>query len=88
MRPTLRGGKLSFAAIRAMDELYAALDGTDNRPLTISPAILIQFFKVGPFTYAGLIDFWSIFAIFFWLDGDDDDGDGPGGRLAWRSKRP
>jgi hypothetical protein len=36
--------------------------------LTISPAILIQFFKTGPFTYAGLIDFWFIFAVFFgWM---------------------
>jgi hypothetical protein len=36
--------------------------------LTISPASLIQFFKTGPFTYAGLIDFWFIFAIFFgWM---------------------
>ncbi|HMP54986.1 MAG TPA: hypothetical protein PKD92_00230 [Novosphingobium sp.] len=35
---------------------------------TISPAILIQFFKTGPFTYAGLIDFWFIFAVFFgWM---------------------
>jgi hypothetical protein len=36
--------------------------------LTISPASLIQFFKTGLFTYAGLIDFWFIFAIFFgWM---------------------
>jgi hypothetical protein len=36
--------------------------------LTISPASLIQFFETGPFTDAGLIDFWFIFAIFFgWM---------------------
>ncbi|MFW2828709.1 hypothetical protein [Sphingomonas sp. ID0503] len=36
--------------------------------LTISPAALIEFFKTGPFTYAGLIDFWFIFAVFFgWM---------------------
>ncbi|MFA7597046.1 MAG: hypothetical protein WCY92_11890 [Novosphingobium sp.] len=36
--------------------------------LTISPALLIEFFKTGPFTYAGAIDFWMIFAVFFgWM---------------------
>lgn len=36
--------------------------------MTISPAVLILFFKTGPFTYAGLIDFWFIFAVFFgWM---------------------
>jgi hypothetical protein len=36
--------------------------------LTISPAVLILFFKTGPFTYSGLIDFWFIFIVFFgWM---------------------
>lgn len=36
--------------------------------LTISPAALIEFFKVGPFTYAGIVDFWFIFVVFFgWM---------------------
>jgi len=36
--------------------------------LAISPATLIEFFKAGPFTYAGVIDFWFIFVVFFgWM---------------------
>lgn len=36
--------------------------------LAISPAALIEFFKTGPFTYAGMIDFWFIFVVFFgWM---------------------
>ena len=36
--------------------------------LAISPAALIEFFKSGPFTYAGVIDFWFIFVVFFgWM---------------------
>lgn len=36
--------------------------------LAISPAALIEFFKTGPFTYAGLVDFWFIFVVFFgWM---------------------
>jgi hypothetical protein len=36
--------------------------------LAISPAALIEFFKTGPFTYAGVIDFWFIFVVFFgWM---------------------
>jgi hypothetical protein len=36
--------------------------------LAISPAALIEFFKTGPFTYAGAIDFWFIFVVFFgWM---------------------
>jgi len=36
--------------------------------LAISPAALLEFFKTGPFTYAGMIDFWFIFAVFFgWM---------------------
>ncbi|MDP3675249.1 MAG: hypothetical protein Q8R44_09145 [Novosphingobium sp.] len=36
--------------------------------IAISPAALIEFFKTGPFTYTGAIDFWFIFAVFFgWM---------------------
>lgn len=36
--------------------------------LAISPAILIEFFKSGPFTYCGAVDFWFIFLVFFgWI---------------------
>ena len=36
--------------------------------LAISPAALIMFFKTGPFTYSGAIDFWFIFVVFFgWM---------------------
>lgn len=36
--------------------------------LAISPAFLIEFFKTGPFTYSGAIDFWFIFVVFFgWM---------------------
>lgn len=36
--------------------------------LAICPAALIEFFKTGPFTYAGAIDFWFIFVVFFgWM---------------------
>lgn len=36
--------------------------------LTISPAALIEFFKVGVFTYSGIVDFWFIFVVFFgWM---------------------
>ena len=36
--------------------------------LAISPAFLIEFFKTGPFTYSGAVDFWFIFVVFFgWM---------------------
>jgi hypothetical protein len=36
--------------------------------LAICPAAIIEFMKVGPFTYAGMVDFWFIFAVFFgWM---------------------
>lgn len=36
--------------------------------LAICPAALIMFFKTGPFTYSGAIDFWFIFVVFFgWI---------------------
>ena len=34
----------------------------------ISPAALIEFFKVGPFAYNGIISFWFIYLVFFgWI---------------------
>lgn len=36
--------------------------------MAISPAFLIAFMKTGPFTYAGAIDFWFVFGVFFgWM---------------------